>query len=285
LELMIAIGVLGIGLIMVAAIFPVALDQHRRTTDETLASDAARRAQAAILAKGLNAGTNQPFCYAVPFNNEPDPTAFRTYIAGLNQPGSVTTVFDLPDVLYPYDPDSIVRDLRPCYVWLAFVRPTQGVQQYTVFVCKRAPAQRFALQEMTARQKGDLDLEPSASDVEYPAPWNIPVEVRNVPPDRGFQFVGKIEKGKNNQDKLTFSQLIRPASKLLSQSTGRLYTVITARDTDYTITTLEEPSGEPTAPNLWVIPGPVSPLQRASDEPATFGRSPIIDILTFAGPS
>jgi hypothetical protein len=49
--MMIAIAVLGIGLVMVAAIFPVALDQHRRSADETLALQHAYQARAIIRAK------------------------------------------------------------------------------------------------------------------------------------------------------------------------------------------------------------------------------------------
>ena len=63
LEMMIAIAVLGIGLVMVAAIFPVALDQHRRSADETLALQHAYQGRAIIRAKiepTLGSGPHPP---------------------------------------------------------------------------------------------------------------------------------------------------------------------------------------------------------------------------------
>src|SRR5437016_14205621 len=44
LELMISIGILGVGLIMVAAVFPVALSQHRAVSDAFLGQRLATKA-------------------------------------------------------------------------------------------------------------------------------------------------------------------------------------------------------------------------------------------------
>jgi hypothetical protein len=51
LETMIAIGILGVGLIMVAAVFPVALSQHRDTVDEARANELSSKAQAMLTSR------------------------------------------------------------------------------------------------------------------------------------------------------------------------------------------------------------------------------------------
>src|SRR5947208_1825922 len=51
LELMIAVGILGVGLTMVAAVFPVALSQHRDASDISLSQRVATKSQAVLQAR------------------------------------------------------------------------------------------------------------------------------------------------------------------------------------------------------------------------------------------
>lgn len=51
LETTIAVGILGIGLIMVAAVFPVALTQHRNSTEQSLVIEVVSKAHAMLAAK------------------------------------------------------------------------------------------------------------------------------------------------------------------------------------------------------------------------------------------
>jgi len=74
LEMMIAIAVLGIGLVMVAAIFPVAIYQHRRSADETLALQHAYQAKAIVRAKiepTLGSGPIAPATSLLPHSLSP----------------------------------------------------------------------------------------------------------------------------------------------------------------------------------------------------------------------
>ena len=48
LETTIAIGILGVGMIMVAAVFPVALSQHRDTTDRVRADELLSKADSML---------------------------------------------------------------------------------------------------------------------------------------------------------------------------------------------------------------------------------------------
>lgn len=78
LETTIAVGILGVGLIMVAAIFPVALSQHRDTTDQARATELLTKAQAMLqsrldqdqlwVSSGLPAGQDSPW-YLLPATN------------------------------------------------------------------------------------------------------------------------------------------------------------------------------------------------------------------------
>lgn len=52
-EIMVAIGILGIGLILVAASFPVGMDQHRRMTEKTMARTIANNAKN-LIRNGIN---------------------------------------------------------------------------------------------------------------------------------------------------------------------------------------------------------------------------------------
>lgn len=72
-EIMVAIGILGIGLILVAASFPVGMDQHRRMTEKTMARTIANNAKM-MLADNIeveyfNATGSETYFDPVPLHN------------------------------------------------------------------------------------------------------------------------------------------------------------------------------------------------------------------------
>ena len=71
-EIMVAIGILGIGLILVAASFPVGMDQHRRMTEKTLARMIANNARN-LMVDNIDADNfvfgNQTYFAPVPLHN------------------------------------------------------------------------------------------------------------------------------------------------------------------------------------------------------------------------
>lgn len=97
-EILMAIGILGVGMTMVATIFPVAVDQSRRARDTTMAALCARSAVAVLRARRdrlldptLRSCVNRTMCL-----QDPQITA---------DAGSV-----LPDALVAYNPSSYLYD-------------------------------------------------------------------------------------------------------------------------------------------------------------------------------
>ena len=117
--------------------------------------------------------------------------------------------------------------------------------------------------------------------------------VRRYSPDYASNLYSEITNGD-----LYLSELVRPGAKLLSQKTGRVYTVVEARDGNLPnqsgddrliIRVLEDPEQEGVvdvdntihpATNLWVIPGPVTRPDPGSDR-VVFGDSPVLDVVRF----
>src|SRR5689334_3052921 len=82
-EVLFAVVVLGIGFIMVAAIFPVAIQQSKATQDETSAAAAARAAVAELQQLAYDPRTVAP---------PPTPTMPATGLAGNNIVSGINTV-------------------------------------------------------------------------------------------------------------------------------------------------------------------------------------------------
>ncbi len=298
IEIMIAIGILGLGLTMVATIFPLALDQHRISTDRILSADVAVQMQSRMVSDsgflgGLNDGLSGTV-YVVPFTT-PVPKADGSgtlvdhHISGdLNDlggegvpGGSVNNSqpINWRDALYPVPTSSQDLNRRPRYFPVSFYRKTQGVTQCTVFVCRRTGGQRFALQD--DGQLPNLAVKPLPPNGDYelvPVPWKIPV-TRNSTDARRLDLGGTVPPNP------PLTQVVTNGARLVSQPTGSLYTVVQVQDQPTSaIRVLEDTSGEPalTGPQpvfyLWLVPGPFDRTRN------TFGNSPVVDVLCFAGP-
>jgi len=295
IEIMIAIGILGLGLTMVATIFPLALDQHRISTDRILSADVAVQMQSRMVSDtgflgGLNDGLSGTV-YVVPFTTpvpETDGTFSDHNISGdLNDlggegvpGGSVNNsqLINWRDGLYPVPTSSQNLNRRPRYFAVSFYRKTQGVTQCTVFVCRRTGGQRFALQDYQGLP--DLVDIGSGSDELVPVPWKIAV-TRNLTDVRVLDFAGSVPPSP------PLTQVVTNGARLLSQATGSLYTVIDTVDGPpwpSAIRVLEDTSAEPgplASPatfHLWLVPGPFDRTRNS------FGKSPVVDVLCFAGP-
>ena len=302
IEIMIAIGILGLGLTMVAIIFPLALDQHRISTDRILSADVAVQMQSRMICDtgflgGLNDGLSGtvyvvPFTTPVPRGDGSGTLDDNNISRDLDRLGSKgvpggsvnnSQLIDWQDALYPVPTSSQDLNRRPRYFPISFYRKAQGVTQCTVFVCRRTGGQWFALQDETQFP----DLADQVSDELVPLPWKLPVTLEDIDPTASVRWIFRLQGIRPN---LSLEGLVRTGSKLLSQATGRIYTVINVNDGDDTPTdgsddnmifVLEDPRGEGpdlTKFNVWLVPGPVDPMTRS------FGKSPVVDVLCFAGP-
>jgi len=278
LEIMIAIGILGIGLVMVAAIFPVALDQHRRSTDDVMGNLVAANAEAYLggLAKPAEL-LGGALVHAYPFVTL-DATATRFDLGGAN--GYIDEIngklggirgsgsppswisFATRDIIYPVPSEARIPlpasftallDEQTRYVWLAFARgggATTG-NAYIVFVCRRRPGQQFARQNLS-QLSSSKSVEPLiGGDLSLPVPWQFDVETVPDPSDstkRLKQFVSPqtqtfaalVPDNTLPGGPQSVSALIQPGSLLISQQTGSLYTVTTVDNTaPATISVLE----------------------------------------------
>ncbi|HUW83010.1 MAG TPA: prepilin-type N-terminal cleavage/methylation domain-containing protein [Phycisphaerae bacterium] len=269
LEMMIAIAVLGIGLVMVAAIFPVALDLHRRSADETLALQHAYQARAIIRAKiapTLTDPTNTLLphntkgqFFVVPFQSLPQgfplgedpnkpinpkltPVDFLNdinYAASLNGGLNPTIALRVwSDLCGPPKQFADVAEVpredlkeRPRYVWYAFYRynnPSGDLSDVTWFV---------AVCRVTG---GTYVPDPAAPagtrDSQLPLPWRIGLNTSS----RGPQLLAAsspnpLEMPLPPRDPpWPATPLVVRGSRLFSQQTGQLYTVVRTLRVDST---------------------------------------------------
>jgi len=96
LETTIALGILGVGLIMVAAVFPVALSQHREATDKARATELVSKAQAMLqsrlnqdslwVSSSLPSGQDSPW-YLLPTTNLYHAAGVWDWMPALAPPG------------------------------------------------------------------------------------------------------------------------------------------------------------------------------------------------------
>jgi hypothetical protein len=196
LETTIAMGILGVGLIMVAAIFPVALTQHRQSTEQARAIDMVAQAKT-LLHNRLDpnrlwvdpvlydAGLDTPW-YFMPlanlrvrggweFNEATD------YADALNDAplGSSSIQFLGKDVLSDRiaPPNDLVANEAPNrFIWYGFYRQlANGSMRYATAVCKQRRNQIFYMQDMSI---ADPEANPTARGCcqrRFPLPWRVRV--------------------------------------------------------------------------------------------------------------
>ncbi|MDD5327647.1 MAG: prepilin-type N-terminal cleavage/methylation domain-containing protein [Phycisphaerae bacterium] len=242
-EILIAIGILSVGMIFIAGVFPVGIHLTTIATERTIAAVAADEAFAKIR------------IYA---EGDPDDSFDDVVLSGLSRtaladfndpsvfPATATGNIDADEFAYPSDPEINVSDKQ--YFWSALCRLTENLAtnpnppvQVTVFVCRRiSPNMQYRT--------------PSGSD-DGDRPVPVKVDVTEV--------TGKDnELSINDPNKITF---INDGYRIVDDATGRIYrvleryreipnTILLDKDWDNT-----DWQGSPISlPKVWVVPPPVS---------------------------
>jgi len=227
-----SLGILSIGMLLIAAVFPVGIHFTTIATERTIASAVADEAFAKI----------RLYCT--------DP-------CDLFDPGKVgeeLEPFSIPIVLlseeefaYPSDPNIDLNDKQ--YSWSALWRrlqsysdPTRRSFQVTVFISRRAGA---------GARYYDTDLSGNlVDDGQWPVP--LPVEVTNS----GNQREINISETSPASPKRNF---INPGCTIVDGRDGRIYRVLdrNAEDPDVIILDSNWLGDTITTSEVWVIPPPV----------------------------
>ncbi len=205
LETTIGLAVMGIGLIMVAAIFPVALTQHRESIDQARAMDMIPQASAILRSKvrpellwyDLNLladGYDSPW-YVMPmsnievagtwsFNSAPDEMLIYTNQLNIDYVNGTAPFsrlhFDgvdiLSDRIMPLN-DRSANESPNRLVWTGFYRQlANGGQTYATAICKQRRDQTYLRQDLS--QANPLiepqPLDPSSvAPLRFPVPWRV----------------------------------------------------------------------------------------------------------------
>lgn len=225
-EIMVAIGVLGIGLTMVACFFPVALYQHADTTTQHVAMQVAREAKDLILQLQPDPGDDLYGAYLGWPAKQPD----------MFHPGLETGAYNVvASGVPPLMPESVVPnpafDEQVQYIWYPFARRTDpsnplvgdltspGNVQYLVVVTRRLPGQEFIV-DWTANSRAP-----------FPSPLYFFPNTENNP--------GGLVANEDDPHELALSGLgialangaklidyVPPGSKLIGINTWATYTVM-----------------------------------------------------------
>ena len=197
LETTIALGILGVGLVMVAAMFPIALTEHRMSADTSRALEMVSRAEA-MLHNRLDArllwvdlnllitdGVDSPW-NLLPFANVNvgGNLADRTiYTAQLNSRSTLPAFSEvqlfgadvLSDRVSPLT-DAEAQSAPNRLMWYGFYRQlADGSKSFAVAVCKQRRRQMFFMQDFSV---ADPTLNPTALvsvPQRFPVPWRVTV--------------------------------------------------------------------------------------------------------------
>ncbi len=319
LETSIAVSILGIGLIMVAAVFPVALSQHRGSVYQARATELASKAEAMLRSRmdsnqlcgddRLSQNRLDSPWYLLAANNLVpgggwSPIAARNYADAINEtfpyaPNPSPCGNDLwlgeSDILAESMPpwnDDHARQVAQRLVWTGFYRRlATGSVTYAAAICKQQRDQRFAMQSLTLSGQGGFRAESAGEYRRFPVPWRV--QVRRYPESRILY---------NNPSPEGLGELAPPGSKLMIH--GVVYgeapplpavpigTILTVADVlDFTAVEMREdlsslPGDDPGSNSdnnvsfdVWVFPPPVFSGDSAN---TTFGNeSPVIDWKVF----
>lgn len=230
-EVLLAVGILAVGMIFIAGVFPVAIHFTTVATERTIAAIAADEAFAKIkLYGGIN----------------------TTWLSAL----SSTTCVDFNDVLPPavdvnesdfVYPSTDADISQKQYCWSALCRLTASSSvQVTVFVCRKTGPH--------LKYYGPKD---SSGEVNWPTPdkvdWPRPVKVEVDQPGPGDEL--RIKKS----DEKTF---LNDGYMLVDDRTGRMYRVLerySPPDEDTILLDRDWDDSDPGGPpkKLWVVSPPV----------------------------
>ena len=197
LEMTIAVGILGVGLIMVATIFPVALFQHRTSVYHARSTELASKAEALLRSRvdpntlwsdqGLLGQQLDSPWYVMPFANittggtwdAPGPAAaYSNSINVFPANANSLTLFGADRLTDKYSPQNDDEAQRAAgrLVWTAFYRRlANGNVHYSVAICNQQRGQFFAEQDVSLP---DFAATPTANATvtrRFPVPWRVRV--------------------------------------------------------------------------------------------------------------
>ncbi len=202
IETSIAISILGLGLLMMAAIFPFALTQHRQSADRAQALDLVSQAEA-MLHNRLNAealwfdpsflddGVDSPWNVLPMANIDVNVTGnwvdLTNYSAELNGRAPLPANFSelqllgtdiLSDRIVPIN-DAQAAKAAMRLAWIGFYRQmANGTRAYTAAICKQQRNQVFLRQFVdTSLPITDRFRDPATTGLRLrlPAPWRVTV--------------------------------------------------------------------------------------------------------------
>jgi hypothetical protein len=189
LETTIAVGILGVGLIMVAAVFPVALSQHRDVTEQIRAVELSSKAQAMLQSRldqtrlwvpsDLRGGQDTPWLLLPSTNLSYKAAAWDLMLAltttyanaingvsavdlsqGLQNPTSLTGLDTLSDRRAPFSngiqtppspfTDSEFANAPNRLAWYGFYRRLGGKFAFCAAICRQQRNQLFVEQDLSA---------------------------------------------------------------------------------------------------------------------------------------
>lgn len=213
LETTIGMAILGLGLIMVAAIFPVALTQHRDSMDSARALDLVPKAVAMLhkrvdpemlwYDKNLLAnGFDSPW-YVMPLTNmdvagywcfdAANPTSSslgRDYMLNytdLLNDNDLTDAFTPVSIQQIYANDLLSDRLTPAndqqanqspsrVIWYGFNRKlANGATEFTAAICKQRRDQYFLMQDLSGTTPLVTPTAIAAAPQRFPVPWRVTV--------------------------------------------------------------------------------------------------------------
>lgn len=307
LETTLAVSILGIGLIMVAAIFPVALWQHRDSVYQARATELASKAESVLRARldsnrlwrkpGLAEALLDSPWYVVPFQNLGVGGAWdpinQALIHGnrLNFAPDTASSLVLPgstllsDRFAPWN-DAEAMQTSNRVVWYGFYRClANGTVNYAAALCRQQRNQIFAEQNAAIL---DFYLTPTASldnfqtdTCRLPTPWRVTVS-RAVGSNRLYNQLGPEGLGELAPvgSKIMIHGATYPA--VLQVPAGRILTVSNVIN-QWTIEVREDVSDLPTGAadffDVWLFPPPV--IGGNSQDAAFSKESPLIDWKVF----
>ncbi|MBN2561187.1 MAG: hypothetical protein JXQ75_09685 [Phycisphaerae bacterium] len=296
-------SILGIGLMMVAAIFPVALSQHRGSVYQARATELASKAEAMLRSRVdsnalrseqslLDAGLDSPW-YLLPFANIEaggawDFTGAVTYAQSINGISNDLDLYGadmLSDRFAPLDDDES-KDVANRVVWYGFYRRlANGTVNYAVAICRQQRNQVFAEQDVLIDhpfETATANLPDMTAARRFPVPWRITLAY-----DATTNRIHDLGTGPE-----LLAELAPVGSKIMIHGAtygnvspvpaGRILTVLNAFDNG-PIEVLEDVSDLPPDSqgffDVWVFPPSINGV---SGGDASFGReSPLIDWKVF----
>ncbi len=251
LETMLGVSILGIGLIMLAAVFPVALTEHRLSIERAEALDMLSKSQALLHERLdpdllwfdetlIGGGMDSPW-YLVPFANldvsltwAPDAMDYSDAVNGAPTGLSMAQFGPLgplgadilSDRILPFPFTDAASHLTPhrAITYGFYRRLANGSTEYAAAACKQRRNQVFVRQDLSVPSPFDSPTGDASRLQRFPTPWRV--NVARFPQSQILY---------NNSGGATLPQLAPPGSKIMIRgansaalpfgASGRLLTV------------------------------------------------------------